>query len=81
MFSTFQSSPSLIIQTPIDKRNCSINELIETERKYVEDIDLIISKFMIPMNNVLKKEEKDSIFFSIEVYLVLFSLKIEVISK
>lgn len=54
-------------QPLIDKREYSIRELVETEKRYIEALAMIKTKFIRPLASILKEEEKKSIFFGIEV--------------
>lgn len=57
-------------QQPVDQREYSIRELVESEKRYIEALGMIKTKFIRPLTAVglLKEEEKKSIFFGIEVF-------------
>lgn len=61
---------SLLPQTPKDKRDYSVNEIIDTEKNYIDALNLIITKFIVPLTsgnpNLLNEDEKNCIFFGIE---------------
>lgn len=55
------------LQTPVEKRDYTISELVHTEKNYIDVLAMIKAKFMRPLANVLKEEEKKCIFYGIEV--------------
>ena len=54
---------------PVDKREYSIRELVESEKRYVEALGMIKTKFIRPLSTVLNQDEKKIIFYGIEVFL------------
>uniref|UniRef100_A0A8C4NGW7 Vav 3 guanine nucleotide exchange factor b n=1 Tax=Eptatretus burgeri TaxID=7764 RepID=A0A8C4NGW7_EPTBU len=54
-----------------DKRSCCLNELIETEQRYVETLESIDTCFLRPMRRHLSSKEVQSIFSNIEDLLQL----------
>lgn len=68
MTSFFPKQPPSLLTTPVEKRDYSINEIVDTEKNYIEALAMIKTKFIRPLSNVLKEEDKKCIFFGIEVY-------------
>ena len=52
---------------PVDKRDFSICELIETEKNYIDALNMIKNNFIVPLSKYLSEDEKKYIFFGIEV--------------
>ena len=52
---------------PVDKRDFSICELIETEKNYIDALSMIKNNFIVPLSKYLSEDEKKCIFFGIEV--------------
>jgi len=48
-----------------------VNEIIDTEKNYIDALNMIITKFIVPLTsgnpNLLNEDEKNCIFFGIEV--------------
>ena len=59
-----------MLATPVEKRDYSINEIVDTEKNYIEALAMIKTKFIRPLSNVLKEEDKKCIFYGIEVFLI-----------
>ncbi|XP_076353877.1 protein vav-like isoform X4 [Tachypleus tridentatus] len=51
---------------PVEKCDYCIKELVETEKNYVEALNMIIKHFIRPLKNVLKEEERRIIFMNIK---------------
>lgn len=60
-----RESPSVPI-VPVDKRDFSICELIETEKNYIDALNMIKNNFIVPLSKYLSEDEKKCIFFGIE---------------
>ena len=57
--------PSAITHS-LEKRDYVINELVETEKKYVDVLSTLQRCFMRPLGNVLKDEDLKVVFFGIK---------------
>jgi len=64
-----------LLATPVEKRDYSINEIVDTEKNYIEALAMIKTKFIRPLSNVLKEEDKKCIFYGIEVFLITYYFK------
>ena len=62
---SFQIPPA--ISHTLEKRDYVINELVETEKNYVDVLTTLQCDFMRPLNNVLRKEDSKVIFAHIKV--------------
>nr|CAG4649071.1 EOG090X00I4 [Scapholeberis mucronata] len=51
---------------PMDQREYSIRELVESEKRYIEALGMIKSNFIRPLSAVLRDDEKKCIFLGIE---------------
>ncbi|XP_076314023.1 protein vav-like isoform X2 [Tachypleus tridentatus] len=51
---------------PVEKRDYCIKELVETEKNYIEALNMIIKHFMRPLKSALKEEERKIIFLNIK---------------
>ncbi|KRZ05141.1 Guanine nucleotide exchange factor VAV2 [Trichinella zimbabwensis] len=58
---------------PNDQRGYCIKELVDTERKYVNSLHMIIQKFYLPLKEVLSFEEHNRIFMNLPVLLPIHS--------
>jgi guanine nucleotide exchange factor VAV len=58
------------------KREYSIRELVESEKRYIEAIGMIKTNFIGPLSTFLREDEKKCIFHGIEVFF-LFPSKIK----
>ncbi|OUC42574.1 RhoGEF domain protein [Trichinella nativa] len=56
-----------------DDRGYCIKELVDTERKYVNSLHMIIQKFYLPLKEVLSFEEHNRIFMNLPVLLPIHS--------
>lgn len=62
-----------MFQTPtaithsLEKRDHVINELVETEKKYVDVLSDLQRCFMRPLSNVMKEEDMKIVFHGIKV--------------
>lgn len=59
----------------IEKRDYVINELIETEKNYVDVLNTLQKSFMRPLVNILPKDDFDIIFKGIKVSAAVFEIK------
>lgn len=41
---------------------------MESEKRYIEALDMIKTNFKVPLSTVLREDEKKSIFYGIEVF-------------
>jgi guanine nucleotide exchange factor VAV len=55
------------------KREYSIRELVESEKRYIEALGMIKSNFIGPLSAVLREDEKKCIFHGIEVFFQFIS--------
>ncbi|XP_057377423.1 protein vav-like isoform X1 [Daphnia carinata] len=53
-------------QPPMAKKEYCIRELVESEKRYIEALDMIKTNFKGPLSSVLREDEKKSIFYGIE---------------
>lgn len=51
---------------PVEKRDYCIKELIETEKNYIEALNMIIKHFMRPLKTALKPDVRKTIFMNIK---------------
>nr|XP_042895082.1 protein vav [Parasteatoda tepidariorum] len=51
---------------PVEKRDYCIKELIETEKNYIEALNMIIKHFMRPLKSILSAEVREIIFMNIK---------------
>ncbi|XP_075548673.1 vav guanine nucleotide exchange factor isoform X2 [Dermacentor variabilis] len=54
--------PAAAPTAPLEKRDYCIKELIETEKNYIEALNMITRDFMRPLKDVLTSEENEIIF-------------------
>ncbi|XP_077504211.1 proto-oncogene vav-like isoform X2 [Amblyomma americanum] len=54
--------PAVAPTAPLEKRDYCIKELIETEKNYIEALNMITRDFMRPLKDVLTPEENEIIF-------------------
>uniref|UniRef100_A0A8C3TAD0 Proto-oncogene vav n=1 Tax=Chelydra serpentina TaxID=8475 RepID=A0A8C3TAD0_CHESE len=52
--------------TELDKRNCCLQEIRQTEEKYTDTLESIYQHFMKPLQRFLKPEDMENIFINIE---------------
>ncbi|XP_071948416.1 guanine nucleotide exchange factor VAV2-like isoform X2 [Antedon mediterranea] len=52
--------------TPLDKRKYCVDEIVDTEERYVDALGNLVSKFIRPLSSVLTKDDKKKIFMNIE---------------
>jgi guanine nucleotide exchange factor VAV len=50
------------------KREYSIRELVESEKRYIEALNMIKTNFIVPLSSVLREDEKKCVFHGIEVF-------------
>uniref|UniRef100_A0A7N6BS31 Osteoclast-stimulating factor 1 n=1 Tax=Anabas testudineus TaxID=64144 RepID=A0A7N6BS31_ANATE len=55
-------------KTGIDKRECCLQEIRQTEEKYSDTLESILQHFMKPLERFLDEQEIESIFINIEVW-------------
>lgn len=53
----------------IEKRDYVINELIETEKNYVDVLKTLQKSFMGPLSSFMREDDYSIIFFGIKVFL------------
>ncbi|CAM1314468.1 VAV2 (predicted) [Pycnogonum litorale] len=53
---------------PVEKRDFCIKELVETEKNYVEALNMIIKYFMRPLKTVIRPEDRKIIFTHITYF-------------
>ncbi|CAN9510213.1 unnamed protein product [Ophioblennius macclurei] len=53
-------------KTSVDKRECCLQEIRQTEEKYSSTLESILQHFMKPLEKFLKREDIESIFINIE---------------
>lgn len=51
---------------PVEKRDYCIKELIETEKNYIEALNMIVKHFMRPLKSTIKAEDRKIIFMNIK---------------
>jgi RhoGEF domain. len=51
----------------LEKRDYVINELVETEKNYVDVLASLLRNFMKPLSNLLREEDMKVIFGGIKV--------------
>uniref|UniRef100_A0A674JA50 Vav guanine nucleotide exchange factor 1 n=1 Tax=Terrapene triunguis TaxID=2587831 RepID=A0A674JA50_9SAUR len=63
-----RSEPAVMPQkmTELDKRNCCLQEIRQTEEKYTDTLESIYQHFMKPLQRFLKPEDMENIFINIE---------------
>ncbi|XP_054717331.1 protein vav-like [Uloborus diversus] len=61
-----RSKSSASHSLPVEKRDYCIKELIETEKNYIEALNMIIKHFMRPLKSILKPETRKVIFMNIK---------------
>lgn len=59
------SMPATIWPTG-DRRECCIKELVETEKNYIEALNMIVRHFARPLRNIMNSNDWRTIFFGIE---------------
>ena len=64
----------MAIVPSIEKRDYVINELIETEKNYVDVLNTIQKSFMRPLYNILRRDDYEIIFKEINVSAILISI-------
>lgn len=70
-FITFFKTPTA--SHSLEKRDHVINELVETEKNYIDVITTLQRCFMRPLQNVLKEEDFRIIFMGVKVNYFGFS--------
>uniref|UniRef100_A0A3B4XWQ7 Osteoclast-stimulating factor 1 n=1 Tax=Seriola lalandi dorsalis TaxID=1841481 RepID=A0A3B4XWQ7_SERLL len=53
-------------KTGVDKRECCLQEIRQTEEKYSDTLESILQHFMKPLERFLKDQDMESIFINIE---------------
>ncbi|XP_058497334.1 proto-oncogene vav-like isoform X1 [Solea solea] len=53
-------------KTGVDKRECCLQEIRQTEEKYTDTLESILQHFMKPLERFLQDQDIDSIFINIE---------------
>uniref|UniRef100_A0A674JDN4 Vav guanine nucleotide exchange factor 1 n=1 Tax=Terrapene triunguis TaxID=2587831 RepID=A0A674JDN4_9SAUR len=62
-----RSEPAVMPKmTELDKRNCCLQEIRQTEEKYTDTLESIYQHFMKPLQRFLKPEDMENIFINIE---------------
>lgn len=56
----------------LEKRDYVINELVETEKNYVEVLTTLQRHFMRPLQSVIKDQDFKTIFSGIKVTIICF---------
>lgn len=56
----------VVPSVPMEKRDYCIKELVETEKNYIEALNMIIRHFMHPLKSVIKPEDRKIIFIHIK---------------
>ncbi|XP_065564856.1 protein vav-like isoform X3 [Artemia franciscana] len=51
---------------PVEKRDYSIRELVETEKNFIEALNLVKRYFVRPLSTMLSEDDKKTIFFGIK---------------
>ncbi|XP_025059730.1 proto-oncogene vav isoform X2 [Alligator sinensis] len=66
-----RSEPSSVPQkmTELDKRNCCLQEIRQTEEKYTDTLESIYQHFKKPLQRFLKPQDIENIFINIEELL------------
>lgn len=59
----------------IEKRDYVINELIETEKNYVDVLNTLQKSFMRPLQNIMREDDFSMIFFGIKVRTRAFGIR------
>ena len=54
------------LPVPRTKRDHCLRELVETEKNYVEALDMIVKSFVQPLRTVLSREDRQKIFINVE---------------
>ncbi|XP_033095457.1 guanine nucleotide exchange factor VAV3-like isoform X2 [Anneissia japonica] len=50
----------------LDKRKYCVDEIVDTEERYVEALDNLVTKFIRPLSTILSSEDRKKIFLNIE---------------
>ncbi|XP_044041171.1 proto-oncogene vav-like isoform X2 [Siniperca chuatsi] len=58
--------PETLQKTGVDKRECCLQEIRQTEEKYSDTLESILQHFMKPLEKFLKAQDIESIFINIE---------------
>jgi len=81
---TTRANPSMLLKdtedVPMDvrMRNKCVNEVITTERDYVEDLRYIVTTFITPMRTVLSAVDVQKIFSNLETLLGLNEVRFKI---
>jgi guanine nucleotide exchange factor VAV len=51
---------------PVTKRDFCAQELLETEKNYVDALNMVYKNFFIPLRGFITKEDREKIFINIE---------------
>ena len=54
------------LPVPKTKRDHCLKELVETEKNYVDALDMIIKNFVNPLRGVISREDRQKIFINVE---------------
>ncbi|KAG8191668.1 hypothetical protein JTE90_016456 [Oedothorax gibbosus] len=63
---TLRISENVASHPPVDKRDYCVKELIETEKNYIDALNMIIKYFMRPLKTTLSAEVRKVIFMNIK---------------
>ncbi|XP_075869905.1 proto-oncogene vav isoform X1 [Nelusetta ayraudi] len=58
--------PEVQQKTGVDKRECCLQEIRQTEEKYTDTLESILQHFMKPLRKFLQPEDMENIFINIE---------------
>ncbi|KAK1885836.1 Proto-oncovav [Dissostichus eleginoides] len=61
-----EEQPEIQQKTGVDKRECCLLEIRQTEEKYSDTLQSILQHFMKPLQKFLKEQDMESIFINIE---------------
>ncbi|KAK2719712.1 hypothetical protein QYM36_005258 [Artemia franciscana] len=64
---TFKLMAPIFPVQPVEKRDYSIRELVETEKNFIEALNLVKRYFVRPLSTMLSEDDKKTIFFGIKV--------------
>jgi guanine nucleotide exchange factor VAV len=53
-------------ETPIEKRDYCVKELVETEKNYIDALNMIVKHFVRPLKSVMPQKERHIIFLHIK---------------
>uniref|UniRef100_A0A8C4NSI7 Osteoclast-stimulating factor 1 n=1 Tax=Dicentrarchus labrax TaxID=13489 RepID=A0A8C4NSI7_DICLA len=65
--------PETVSGTGVDKRECCLQEIRQTEEKYSDTLESILQHFMKPLERFLSVQDIESIFINIEVWERLYT--------